>query len=98
MATMAVDFVPFLLFGGLGAWLLATGRHLWIELPRIPDGWRLRAFGLACCVAAVYFGYRVFDGRVTPDAVIGAYLGLVIAVFLVFDQRRKAKVKDWDAR
>jgi O-antigen ligase len=67
-----VPWVALFLFGG---WLVVTGRRPISWLPEgIRPGWRLRLYGLVCCLLGAFFIYRISRGSFSPEGVFFSYL------------------------
>ncbi len=76
----------------VGAWLLLTGRRTILGLPKgIREGWPLRAFGLAYCLAGTYLSYGAFRGSFSPYGLLFAFVSLGALILVAYDGWRKAR-------
>jgi hypothetical protein len=75
----------------IGAWLLVTGRHVFLGLPIGPrEGWQLRVFGLIYLVAGAFLAYRAFQGSFSPEGIVFSYVALGLVVWTGWRQWRTA--------
>jgi hypothetical protein len=79
-------------FALVGAWLLATGRHVFFGLPiGAREGWPLRVFGLVYLVGGTFLTYRAFQGSFSPEGIVFSYVGLGFVVWSTWQKARTAE-------
>jgi hypothetical protein len=92
---MAFQLLGLVLWGLVaitGAWLLVTGRHLFLRLPiGAGEGWPLRAFGLTYLVAGTFLAYRAFQGSFSPEGIVFSYVALGLVVWSAWRKARTAE-------
>jgi hypothetical protein len=92
MAFQVFGFVLWGLVAVTGAWLLVTGRHVFLRLPiGAREGWPLRAFGLIYLVAGTFLAYRAFQGSFSPEGIVFSFVALGLPVWSAWLQQRKAE-------
>jgi hypothetical protein len=89
MALELLGLGPWVVLFVFGTWLVLTGRRPIPWLPEgIREGWRLRVYGLVCCVVGAFFVYRVILGTFSPEGIFFSYLALGVAVLTAWRRAR----------
>lgn len=89
MALELLGLGPWVVLLVFGAWLVLTGRRPIPWLPEgVREGWRLRLYGLVCCVVGAFFVYRVTLGTFSPEGIFFSYLALGVAVLTAWRRAR----------
>jgi hypothetical protein len=92
MAFQVLGLVLWGLVAVTGAWLLVTGRHLFLGLPiGAGEGWPLRAFGLIYLVAGTFLAYRAFQGSFSPEGIVFSSVTLGVVVWSAWQKARTAE-------
>jgi hypothetical protein len=92
MAFQVLGLVLWGLVAVIGAWLLVTGRHVFLRLPiGAREGWPLRAFGLTYLVAGTFLAYRAFQGSFSPEGIVFSYVALGLVVLSAWQKTRTAE-------
>jgi hypothetical protein len=92
MALELLGMVLWLVFAGVGAWLLVTGRDMFFWQPLGINDVRLRRlFGLACVLVAAFFIFSFSRGSFSPWPVFGLYLGVATSYVLTWWKARDAR-------
>jgi hypothetical protein len=72
-----------------GAWLLVTGRHVFVGLTIGPrEGWQRRVLGLVYLVGGAFLAYRAARGLFSPEGVVFSYVGLGLVVWTAWRKWR----------
>lgn len=88
-----IAVLPWLFLGLVGAWMLLTGRKLIFGFPiGLGEGWTMRLFGLAYCLAGAYFTSSVVNGGLPRPVLLTGYAALAGSFFAEYFRRRKASI------
>ena len=93
MALELFGVALWLVFAGVGAWLLVTGRNTFFWQPLGINDVRLRRlFGLVCVLVAAFFVFSFSRGSFSLWPVIGLYSGMAFLAVLGWWKARDARV------
>jgi hypothetical protein len=94
MALELFGVALWLVFAGVGAWLLVTGRNTFFWQPLGINDVRLRRlFGLVCVLVAAFFVFSFSRGSFSPWPVFGLYLGLATSYMRTWWKARDAGLR-----